>query len=101
MFNERIIFIVGAGASSECGLPTGYQLKEAIAGGVRFQFDAGGLSKGDKDLLDILQARFSNVEPHVKALMLLGATPSSRRERRSGPGLVTVSADEFEPGNSV
>jgi hypothetical protein len=67
MFNKRTVFIVGAGASSECGLPTGHQLKEAIAGGVRFQFDGRGLSKAIKDLLNILQARFSNVEPHVQA----------------------------------
>src|SRR5262249_46960910 len=67
MFNKRTVFIVGAGASSECGLPTGHQLKEAIAGGVRFQSDAWELSKGDKALLEILQARFSNAEPHVKA----------------------------------
>ena len=59
MFKKETVFIVGAGASSECGLPTGNQLKSTIAGGVRFRFEAG---EGDPALLDIVRTRHSGFD---------------------------------------
>src|SRR5438445_1208216 len=67
MFNKPTVFIVGAGASAECDLPTGFQLKESIANGLRFYFEGGRLVKGDNALLNILRRRFSDVNPHTRA----------------------------------
>jgi hypothetical protein len=55
MFNKTTIFIIGAGASAECGLPTGSQLKQDIAEGLYFYFEEGRLSKGDEALFRTLR----------------------------------------------
>ena len=74
MFNKPTVFIVGAGASAECGLPTGSQLKDRIRGGLGFQFEGGQLRKGDEALLHLLRGRFSQVNPYIKAGHELSAT---------------------------
>src|SRR6516162_3764670 len=74
MFNKPTVFIVGAGASAECGLPTGSQLKDRIRGGLGFQFEGGQLRKGDEALLQLLRGRFSQVNPYIKAGHELSAT---------------------------
>jgi hypothetical protein len=67
MFNKPTVFIVGAGASAECGLPTGSQLKDRIRVGLGFQFEGGQLRNGDGALLQLLRGRFSQVNPYIKA----------------------------------
>jgi hypothetical protein len=62
MFNKPTVFIVGAGASSECALPTGAQLKAKIADGLDFYFEAGQLSRGDNALLAILRDHSQKVD---------------------------------------
>ncbi|MCG8433278.1 MAG: hypothetical protein MJA83_04530, partial [Gammaproteobacteria bacterium] len=42
MFQSKTLFVVGAGASKEVGLPTGKELKETIASKVDFHFDYRG-----------------------------------------------------------
>jgi hypothetical protein len=81
MFKKPTVFIVGAGASAECGLPTGFQLAEQIRVGLGFRFEASQLRKGDEALfkgdeaiLDLLKNRFSNVDLYVKAGCELSAT---------------------------
>jgi hypothetical protein len=74
MFNKPTVFIVGAGASAECGLPTGSQLKDRIRGGLGFQFEGGQLRKGDEALLQLLRGRFSQVNPYITAGHELSAT---------------------------
>ena len=61
MFNQKVVFIVGAGASREYNFPLGSDLKEAIASGVRFRFEHGGsyLTGGSQELLD-------HIRRHVK-----------------------------------
>jgi NAD-dependent SIR2 family protein deacetylase len=39
MFRSKTLFVVGAGASSEAGLPTGYELKNKIAELLNFHFE--------------------------------------------------------------
>jgi hypothetical protein len=74
MFNKRTVFIVGAGASAECGLPSGATLKEKIAEGFNFYFEAGHLRSGDGAILEHLRRRFSDVNLYVKAGRELSAT---------------------------
>jgi hypothetical protein len=41
MFKSKTVFIVGAGASQEAGLPTGAQLKKAIANKLNITYKVG------------------------------------------------------------
>jgi len=53
MFKQNVVFVIGAGASYEYGLPLGSELKERIAKAVRFRFEYGHrLVGGDGNLLD-------------------------------------------------
>jgi hypothetical protein len=54
LFNKPVVFVIGAGASCEYGLPLGGALKDAIAAKVKFRFEHGSnrLKSGDRDLLD-------------------------------------------------
>jgi hypothetical protein len=67
VFKSKTLFIVGAGASQEAGLPTGTQLKTAIAERLGFEFSAGSLVSGDRDIYEaILQyARKGNVDSNT------------------------------------
>lgn len=51
MSNKKTLYIVGAGASSEAGLPTGHELKEKIANLLGFERD---LKSGDSCILEAL-----------------------------------------------
>jgi hypothetical protein len=42
MFNKNVLFIVGAGASAECGMPVGRTLRDAIAKDADIRFADGG-----------------------------------------------------------
>src|SRR4051794_4518831 len=62
MFKERVVFVVGAGASREYNFPLGFELKDRIADAVHFRFDFGSrLTSGSPDLLD-------HIRKHVKAV---------------------------------
>jgi hypothetical protein len=74
MFNKRTVFIVGAGASAECGLPSGATLKNKIAEGFNLYFDAGQLRSGDRAILENLKRRIPEVNKHIKAGRELSAT---------------------------
>jgi hypothetical protein len=39
LFNKKTVFVLGAGASAECGMPIGNVLKEQIGESVRFPRD--------------------------------------------------------------
>jgi hypothetical protein len=71
MFKSPTVFVIGAGASAECGLPVGNALKEAIATALRFRFEVHRLTSGDEELLRILKKRFENdhekVNEHTRA----------------------------------
>lgn len=56
MFRNETVFIVGAGASIEAGLPDGNKLKEQIATKLNLRHDLGSLRRGDKSIADALVA---------------------------------------------
>lgn len=57
MFESRTLFVVGAGASCEAGLPSGESLKDKIASALNLRFDEWGsnLQVGDHQVLGALQ----------------------------------------------
>ncbi len=60
MFLRPITFVIGAGANSEIGFPTGQQLKASIATALSFKFDAGALTSGDANLYRHITNQFGN-----------------------------------------
>lgn len=62
MFNSRTVFIVGAGASKEAGLPIGRELKPKISECIDIRFGDGSFEQesGDRDIMAALQAHVSN-----------------------------------------
>jgi hypothetical protein len=64
MRNPQTLFVVGAGASSEAGLPTGKELIDIIALRLNYRIEHGSLIEGhgDKDILDIFQQRTATGE---------------------------------------
>ncbi len=61
MRNPRTLFIVGAGASKEAGLPVAKELVEEIANRLDFRIEQGMLRPdfGDEDILDYFQQQVS------------------------------------------
>jgi hypothetical protein len=55
MFKSMTLFIVGAGASQEAGLPTGTQLKDAIAEKLGFENISGSWGSGDPDIHEAIR----------------------------------------------
>ena len=60
MLGNRTLFIVGAGASFEFGLPLGAKLAQNIAEKLHFEFDYNGLVKGDESFYSALRQNFSD-----------------------------------------
>lgn len=55
MFRAKTVFVLGAGASAEVGLPVGDKLLENICNLLEFHFDFGALKKGDHLFLEALK----------------------------------------------
>ena len=51
MLSEKTVFIIGAGASHEAGLPVGKELTRIIAGKVAYHINGGG---GDQAIIQAL-----------------------------------------------
>ena len=69
MLKNQTLFVVGAGASFEFGLPLGTGLAEKIANKLHFEFDHG-LTKGDVDFFGALRQNFPNnniLNNHLRA----------------------------------
>jgi len=54
MSNKKTLYIIGAGASSEAGLPTGYELKEKIAELLDMRFEFQSRISGDSCIYEAL-----------------------------------------------
>lgn len=73
MFKKRTVFVVGAGASKEVGLPTGDQLKLQIGAKLDLRFENGyDLTVGDRKVLDAIRLivqdlQQRDVNPHCQA----------------------------------
>jgi hypothetical protein len=59
MFSQPVVFVIGAGASAEYGLPAGADFKAQIADAIGFT-DANGAQKGDRELYSRLAERFKD-----------------------------------------
>jgi hypothetical protein len=55
MSGEKTVFVLGAGASVEFGLPTGDSLKELISKLLSLHYEAGMLTRGDELIADVLR----------------------------------------------
>jgi hypothetical protein len=73
VFKDRTVVIVGAGASSECDLPTGLELKERISKLLDIRFEHGyRLKSGDANICDALTLHVQrkgsrDINPHLHA----------------------------------
>lgn len=64
MFEKKTLLILGAGASQECRLPTGYEIKERIADLLDIRFQDGGLSSGDPVICNALRLAVQRINPN-------------------------------------
>ena len=62
MLRNQTLFVVGAGASFEFGLPLGTALAEKISAKLHFKFDMWRLIEGNEDFLSALRQKFSDEE---------------------------------------
>jgi hypothetical protein len=62
--NPNSLFVIGAGASAEAGMPTGKQLIDTIAERLDYRIEHSSLREGsgDRDILDILQQKTNTRE---------------------------------------
>jgi hypothetical protein len=58
MFSQPIIFVVGAGASAEFGLPAGGEMKKRLAKSLNFNRGPSGTIIGDREMFDMLGIMF-------------------------------------------
>jgi hypothetical protein len=60
MFKKNVVLILGAGASHECGMPLGAELKESVRNIIRFRFEPYNHDpiKGDRELWQLLRSQF-------------------------------------------
>lgn len=71
MIERRTALIIGAGASSECGLPTGSELKDRIAELLNIRFEDGyHRTSGDDIVYDALRSAARQAEPPVSDMNL-------------------------------
>lgn len=60
MFTKPTVFILGAGASAELGLPVGGRLKHEIASSLTFRFDFNRQISGDPILYEALRKQYGD-----------------------------------------
>jgi hypothetical protein len=65
MFARPTVFIVGAGASAEFGLPTGAELMKIVSDAVTFEVDPSGLAKGDRQLFRLLKEKLASDDDKI------------------------------------
>lgn len=73
MLNERTLFVLGAGASADFGMPLGDVLSIAIASKVNLGFEYGHKQvSGDPDLMEVLRAIAQREDCDVKLYRAAG-----------------------------
>lgn len=80
MFRSKTVFIIGAGASCEAGLPSGEKLKGDIAGLLNIEFEDGWKqSSGDREIARVLnQAGNGDINPYLaKAWRIRDVVPAA------------------------
>lgn len=58
-FQDDTVFVVGAGASAEFGLPVGWKLLEQIRDSSRFQFQGSRASEGNRKIAQTVYGRYN------------------------------------------
>ena len=75
MIRRKTLFVVGAGASNEVGLPLGGQLRAKVADEIRFESnDLGQVTAGNRDMLRALQNAAAQTGVHNKLLQYMDAS---------------------------
>lgn len=85
MFKSRTVFVIGAGASCEAGLPAGTQLKQRIAEVLDIRFNhreqiSGdyGITRALREAVESDDGRSGNINPHLhKAWQIRDVVPAS------------------------
>jgi len=73
MFANPTVFVIGAGASAEYGLPLGSALKDRIKSAVAYRLDEHGvLQNGDETLLNAIRLRFNGDKAIVDSYVAAG-----------------------------
>ena len=95
MLRSKTLFIVGAGASNEAGLPTGVELKSQIASLLNMQFQQFTQTSGDLEIAEALryQARLDG-QPHNTGPYLLAV----QQVRDAMPQVISI--DNFIEAHS-
>jgi hypothetical protein len=73
MFKSRTVFIVGAGASEEVGLPIGKELTKAIAALVDLHVEYGRVTKGDHQIYEAVKRIVDETPDEWKDNTILGS----------------------------
>ena len=68
MLRKPTLFVLGAGASYELGMPLGVKLAEQIADYLKFKFDYGRMIEGNFDFYDALRSHLPNPERDLAIL---------------------------------
>lgn len=68
MLRKPTLFVLGAGASYELGMPLGVKLAEQIADYLKFKFDYGRMIEGNFDFFDALRSHLPNPERDLAIL---------------------------------
>lgn len=70
--DNKVVFVIGAGASKEAGLPTGIELKEQISNMLDIRFDYNNQESGDyvitqvlRDLVKTEDGREGDINPYL------------------------------------
>jgi hypothetical protein len=58
-FQDDTVFVIGAGASTEFGLPVGWKLLEQIRDNSRFQFQGSRASEGNRKIAQTVYGRYN------------------------------------------
>ena len=93
MSNKKTLYIVGAGASSEANLPTGYELKEKIASLLDIRFERGYTQiSGDSYIYNALQIYVEKLEIQKKEidLYLQAYLHAARHIRDAMPQAISI-----------
>src|SRR6266446_5768785 len=85
MFKSKTLFIVGAGASQEAGLPTGTQVKAAIAEKLGFELSSGSWVGGDPDIDEAIR-RYAS-QANVNANEIFRAAEHIRENMPLAPSI--------------
>ena len=70
MISSKTVFVIGAGASSEVGLPLGTRLAEQISELLNYRFEFSRLEHGDATFLEALRTHIKNHELANEHLVL-------------------------------